>query len=213
MMGNENSGRRKTSKAHLGQLLAFSARDLKCYLGYAGAVQTLSWANGTQIGVAFYEEKLITKFPIENGDPIMQEILLTSTKCNFGNSRTWLVCGCGKRVGTLYLGAGKQFVCRACTGLTYRSQALGAVDRGALTLSRLKAKLDPKGKYNFETIPKKPKGMHISTYQQMEARIQIIYDKRAAQVNKKWGAVLDRLPPKLKEIARRSYIDKTGDSI
>ena len=193
MMGNENSGRRKTGKAHLGQLLAFSAKDLKPYLGYAGAVQTLSWTNGTQIGVAFYEKKLITKCCTENGDPILQEILLTSTKCNFGNSRTWLVCGCGKRVGTLYMGTGKQFICRACTGLNYRSQALGAVDRGALTLRRLKAKLDPKGKYDFEVIPKKPKGMHISTYQQVEARIQIAYDKRAAAMGKKWGMVLERL--------------------
>ena len=212
-MGNCNSGRRKNDKAHLFQLLSISINDLKLHLLNIGAVETLKWSNGSQIQLGICDGRLIAAYATVKGESLFQEILLTHTPCNYGKSRTWMVCGCGKRVGTLYMGAGKQFVCRICTGLAYRSQALGAVDRGALTLSRLKAKLDPKGKYDFEVIPKKPKGMHISTYQQIEARIQIAYDKRSAEVNKKWGAVLDRLPPKLREIARRSYIDKTGDSI
>ena len=192
-MGNYKSGRPRMCKAHLGQLLAFPTKQLKPYLGTMGVVQTFEWTNGNQIGVAFCEEKLITKFAVENGDPIMQEIRLTNTKCNYGNARTWLVCACGRRVGTLYMGTSLSFICRTCTGLAYSSQSLSASDRSILKLRRIKSKIDQKGTYQPQEIPHRRKWMHQATYLRIKSEIQEAFNEREAILEVKLARVLEQM--------------------
>jgi len=51
-----------------------------------------------------------------------QRIQITASRPHFGGSRYWFVCGCGRRVGRLYLAPGRQaFACRRCNNLTYKS--------------------------------------------------------------------------------------------
>ena len=55
------------------------------------------------------------------GEQVAQEIYFDWTPCNYGGHRPWLICmHCGRRVAVLYFG-GKNFACRHCLDLTYRS--------------------------------------------------------------------------------------------
>jgi hypothetical protein len=47
------------------------------------------------------------------------------TRCNYGGSRPWLVCSCGKRAARLYCG-GIFIGCRHCYKARYQSQRLGS---------------------------------------------------------------------------------------
>jgi len=54
----------------------------------------------------------------------VQEVAIVSTPGRFGGYLRWFLCpGCGRRVGKLYLPAGKYaFLCRHCHRLAYRAQ-------------------------------------------------------------------------------------------
>lgn len=57
------------------------------------------------------------------------QIPLISTPCNYGGSRFWFICHCGRRVGKLYLPAHPnawQWLCRHCYGLTYEQRRSGS---------------------------------------------------------------------------------------
>jgi len=55
------------------------------------------------------------------GEQVTQEIFLDWTACNYGGLRPWFICmACRRRVAKIYFG-GKNFVCRHCLNLTYRS--------------------------------------------------------------------------------------------
>jgi hypothetical protein len=56
--------------------------------------------------------------------PYDSEVSLTTTPCNYGGVRYWFACPvCGRRVGGLYLApGGRNFVCRRCNNLSYRSR-------------------------------------------------------------------------------------------
>lgn len=69
-----------------------------------------------------------------NKEYVDYKVYLTTTPCNFGGERYWFLCpftGCGRRVGTLYLG-NKYFGCRHCYNLTYTSRSYGRGMRGLL---------------------------------------------------------------------------------
>jgi hypothetical protein len=56
-------------------------------------------------------------YPVE-----AHSIPLVTTRPHLGGKRFWFLCGCGRRAGRLYLPPGqRQFRCRGCYGLTYRS--------------------------------------------------------------------------------------------
>ena len=49
---------------------------------------------------------------------------LCVTPVNFGGHRWWIICTCGRRVGTVHLpvrGDSTRFACRTCHDLSYRS--------------------------------------------------------------------------------------------
>jgi hypothetical protein len=51
-----------------------------------------------------------------------QTIPVTTVRPHLGGKRYWFLCGCGRRVGRLYLPTGERvFGCRHCYNLTYRS--------------------------------------------------------------------------------------------
>jgi len=56
-----------------------------------------------------------------HGEQVAQEVHFAWTPCNYGGLRPWFICmTCGRRVAKIYFG-GKNFACRHCLGLTYRS--------------------------------------------------------------------------------------------
>ena len=51
-----------------------------------------------------------------------QRVSVATVRPHLGGERPWFVCGCGRRVGRLYLPPGQRaFRCRHCHYLTYRS--------------------------------------------------------------------------------------------
>ena len=56
-----------------------------------------------------------------HGEKLIQQVYFDWTPCNFGGQRPWFICGdCGQRAAIIF-GKGKDFACRQCKGLTYRS--------------------------------------------------------------------------------------------
>ena len=94
-------------------------------------------------------------------------IKLIKQECNFGKYRYWLKCpikGCGKSVSTLYL-KDEIFACRKCHKLLYKSQTFKA-DFPFYRLARIEKQLQGKWGGNGAP-PKRPKGMHQTTYDRL----------------------------------------------
>jgi len=198
-MGNENSGRRRMrGKEHLEQLLSFSMGDIKQYLLQIGAAATLTWTDRGSISLGIGESKVLAAFCV-GGKEMEQEIQIVYTPCNFGKFRPWVQCQCGARVGNLYLTSEFKFLCRRCTGFTYRSKSLSALERSVLTLRRIKRKIDPKNSYQPEHIPHKRKWMHEATYQRLAAEIQNTFNGREAILKEKLAAALKRMRVRVEE--------------
>jgi hypothetical protein len=96
-----------------------------------------------------YEDEFINRielwyphFSSEGELENIQEILITSARCNLGGKRYWFICECGKRVGVIFKG-GDRFACRHCHNLTYQSRNENrrsgkyALYRSLLTLKKI----------------------------------------------------------------------------
>jgi len=87
----------------------------------------LNFVNNGQPTVLFYSIEdsfdgntyLVINFNAES-----QKFLLSHRELTFG-TRTYLVCGCGKKCNALYLKI-DYFACRTCQGLHYRSNTVNA---------------------------------------------------------------------------------------
>lgn len=80
---------------------------------------TVSWNEAT-ISTHRTHSHLILSYAID-GNPIDESFPITTTSCNFGSHRSWIICKCGSRVATLFL-KNNYFRCRTCHDLTYRSK-------------------------------------------------------------------------------------------
>ena len=92
-----------------------------------------------------------------------EKISLAWTSCHFGGERPWFICpGCKRRVAVLI--AADFFLCRHCSGLTYRCQSESKLDRGHRRVRKFRESLG-------ETEWLKPKGMHQRTFDRLRARL------------------------------------------
>ena len=194
-MGGFNSGRPRSSKPKLGQLLCIKLKDVKEYFGNVQlgsiATGTMTGRNGNQARVTYNQEGLKISFAA-NGQSYDQQVNATYTPCNYGGKgRLWMQCVCGGRTNKLYFYR-MQFVCRKCTGLAYSSQSLSPTDRGTNAVRRIQNKLDPAGGYEILEVPNKPKGMHSSTYERVTEKLVDVMDKREAAFDVRLAGVLKR---------------------
>jgi hypothetical protein len=98
-------------------------------------------------------------------------VYLDWSECHLGGQRPWFLCparGCGRRVAILY--GGGIFACRHCHQLAYPSQRETSYDRAARQADKLRQRLGWKtGIFNPKGF-KKPKGMHWSTFERLNAK-------------------------------------------
>lgn len=74
--------------------------------------------NGTT-GLAIYIRRQLARIDVFVDQ---QTIPVTTVRPHLGGKRFWFLCGCGRRVGRLYLAPGQRgFACRFCNDLTYTS--------------------------------------------------------------------------------------------
>lgn len=103
-------------------------------------------------------------------ESINYAVRLDWTPCAFGGRRVWWRCpaiGCGRRVAVLH--GGRVFACRQCNRLAYRSQRETQDDRTIRQADTIRRRLgwEP-GILNGSGL--KPKGMHWSTFERLQAR-------------------------------------------
>jgi len=121
------------------------------------------------IDVLVYRDHLILSYRYrrsgEEWEDVREPVPLQWTPCNFGGEKSWFICpgaGCGRRVAVLYK-PNRYFLCRHCYDLAYQSQRDNKVYRALHRAQDIRRRLG--GSANMmEPFPKKPKGMHWSTY-------------------------------------------------
>lgn len=96
----------------------------------AGTLRWSSWRGESTVSVGVYkyagEAYIVFNYTATDrqtgeAESVHHRFDLVSTPCNFGGSRYWFSCYCGKRVGFLYID-GKHIGCRNCFHLTYETR-------------------------------------------------------------------------------------------
>jgi hypothetical protein len=136
---------------------------------------TLTWSkNGRKqasIGGKVTEEGLNLFYRI-NGESIRYVVPIVHTSCHYGGTRPWLKCPkCDRRVSKIHLN-GTMFLCRYCYNLAYESQRTNNVIRSLRKAKMIRMRLGGSMSI-FESMPWKPKGMHMKTYWRIRQEIEI----------------------------------------
>lgn len=127
-----------------------------------------------------------------------QRIPIQWTHCNYGGSRPWLTCLCGRRVGKLYRGSA-WLGCRQCAEATYESQRKSQRGRLFRKATRIRARLGDYGRPGIDTFPPRPFGMQRKIYNRLKTKAEII-ERKLIQ-----GSIYrPRLRRKLSDYARRA---------
>jgi hypothetical protein len=193
-MGGYGSGTWTRSRKR-GTLDALKRIEIN-YLKKLGALNppqsgVLSWTKNGQphgyINFKSYHSHIDLNFNFKSVNknewqPVEQRVFLSTTSCNFGGVRYWLICpNCKRRVGAL-CAADRLFLCRHCYDVGYDSQSENSFDR-------LNSKKDKLAKRIFEDYNKgrgrvKKKWMHQKTfaplyqeYKRLEYRSMIKYEQ------------------------------------
>jgi hypothetical protein len=108
-----------------------------------------------------------------------QRVPIVTRACNYGGSRPWFRCGCGRRVGVLFVGLGA-FVCRSCLELGYACQQQAPRWRPMLRAQSIRRRLGGDGS-SMDSFPERPRYMHRKTYEKLQ-RKGIAAEQRALSV-------------------------------
>lgn len=109
-------------------------------------------------------------------------VQLEATPCHYGGLRWWWICpASGLRAGKLYLPSGAtMFAARKAYRLGYQSQREGAMDRTHARQARVYRKLGGTYEYHEQPPPRRPKGMHHTTYERLEVELYAAMDAHEA---------------------------------
>lgn len=97
-----------------------------------------------------------------------QTVPIVTTECNYGGSRPWFRCACGRRVGVLFDGLGA-FVCRTCLDLGYACQQQAPRWRPVLRAQVIRHKLGGSQSL-LDPFPERPRYMHRKTYERLRRK-------------------------------------------
>ena len=106
---------------------------------------------------------------------VEEPVRLMWQPCRFGGRRPYFVCPgvvngvpCRRPVVKLY-GAGRDFLCRHCSGLSYASQSEDRFDRAHRRANKIRMRLggEPRSTFKAMLPPGRPKGMHHATYERL----------------------------------------------
>lgn len=102
---------------------------------------------------------------------VPQNIPVSWTWCNFGGSRPWLICQCGRRVARLFKGL-SGYYCRSCCGNpVYESQRRSKKARSYLQAYRVRQRLGG-SRPVLDPVPARPYRMRRKTYARLCERIR-----------------------------------------
>ena len=122
----------------------------------------------------------------QNGEPFQQQVPIYRSRCYFGGERHWFGCPrCGRRIALLYL-RNRGFACRSCNRIAYSSQSEDAMGRAWRKQSKIERRLADEWR--------RPKGMHLSTYERLVGQIIECEDVREVALYDRLGALMRRHP-------------------
>jgi hypothetical protein len=155
--GQYRRGNAKISTANLLCVRLADFKKQKCFT--PGHWYNWYWSRDggkvAEIGFTITDSFIWFRYAIKDGEDnqftVDKTIPLTLTPCNFGGYRKWFLCGCGRKVSTMFI-RGREIACRNCFNAVYPSQREDAILRKWRKIHKLEAKLKD-GRY-------KPKGMH-----------------------------------------------------
>jgi hypothetical protein len=134
------------------------------------------WVNFPMVSFRcpFIEKMSAARFRIHievQNQTVPQNIRVSWTWCNFGGSRPWLICQCGRRVARLFKGL-SGYYCRSCCGNpVYESQRRSKKARSYLQAYRLRQRLGG-SRPVVDPLPARPYGMRRKTYARLCERIK-----------------------------------------
>jgi hypothetical protein len=140
-----------------------------------GRSASLRWSRGGNptgsISIQFHWDhvRLVYRCRPSGGEwqDVNERIDLVETTTRFGGRRQWFGCpSCGRRCRILY--GGSYFRCRKCHGLKYETQYEPPFARAATRALKIRERLGGDGGID-DPFPPKPKGMHQSTYDRLQA--------------------------------------------
>ena len=151
-----------------------------------GASGTWVWERDNEIcssmGYEYRNSALILSFT-QNDASHQLRIQVTTTPCNYGNHRYWLICpgnDCGNRAAKLYLVDG-QFKCRKCHKLNYLIQQCNKEHVARINMQRMRIKLGwplDREKVPFFRKVYKPFNKNAKTFKAMVAKHDM-YERQA----------------------------------
>jgi len=175
-MGGIGSGRRFSHRGYVDTNLAIDIRTWKRKgILLSGSIFTWRWLvndeEQAQIKVLVEDGHVVlsyrTRINFGEWHTIEMPVVLTSTPCNYGGTRTWFRCpACSRRAAKLFC-YGKYFICRLCTGQLYESQSEWGIHRLYRKGRRFSLKLGA-DRYRLGCDISRPKGMHLNTYNRIK---------------------------------------------
>ena len=157
----------------VGKLAAdcLDVRDLRRMGAFKG-----SWVNFKMASLRwpFIEKMSAAKFMIHielHNQVVPLNIQVEWSRCNFGGSRPWLICQCGRRVARLFKGLGGYY-CRSCCGdPVYESQRRSKKARSYLQAYRVRQRLGG-SRPVLDPVPARPYRMSRKIYARLCERIR-----------------------------------------
>ena len=161
------------------------------------------WRNGTQIGVIHIrpeQERIFLEYRVrtagEDWEDVVEVVGLARLPCPFGGERLYFLCPggngatCGRRVGKLY-GAGRHFLCRRCSKLTYASQCEDTGGRLRRKARKVLRRLD--GDNSDWISAQRPKGMWRRTFDRLQREAFELEMEADQLFDVRWARIESRL--------------------
>lgn len=202
-MGEFGSGSWQSGKATTSNFRSLDVRQLQ-RAGWMtpGRTSSLTWTRNEEIAASIQmhaeEDRLTLNYRHRRSGDWKQmdyPVYLDWTNCNLGGRRPWFQCpasGCGRRVAVLYIGGAGIFACRHCYRLAYVCQRETRDDRVVRRVNTVRKKLGWKAGI-LNSIGGKPKGMHWSTFERLEARHIALASVALAGLGVRIGKLNERL--------------------
>ena len=112
---------------------------------------------------------------------------VVSTPCHFGRERFWFLCPeCGRRCAILY-----PWACRICAGGRYESERMSPENRLIAKAFKIRDRLGQTEGGLFGRYPKKPKGMHWTTYIRLVTQLREVEEKTLLGAAARFGISLE----------------------
>jgi hypothetical protein len=195
-MGGLGSGRRYSNQERrpiVEDFVVLDIRTFKDHLNSKAIITQTVFENECEafkflIDLSF-SDRIKIYYPFKGKNRI-QTIKLADKLCNFGGSRTYMLCPeCKKKCCVIYLGKNGKWACQRCLGLAYKSQRLNKIKRHLYMVQKIKNK-----KLRGVPVPvfQKPYRMKTQTHAELVQKLAWHQGKVNESINEWYNEILKK---------------------